>query len=172
MKEIWKEVLGCEGYKVSNLGRAKSLNYRRTGEEHILKLNKCGVNHAYRSVRIGSTRLVHRLVWEAFNGPIPEGMVINHKDENPSNNNLDNLMLCSQSENLRWMSAQERRQDSFSGNNKRRWVIKLNLNNEILHFYKSASEADKAIGLTRGHVSRCCRGERETAGGFIWKYAE
>ena len=31
MKEIWKDINGYEGlYQVSNLGRVKSLNYKRT----------------------------------------------------------------------------------------------------------------------------------------------
>lgn len=44
-------------------------------------------------------KLVHRLVWEAFNGPIPKGMWINHKDGNKANNHLDNLELTTPSEN-------------------------------------------------------------------------
>ena len=36
-KEIWKTIKNYEGlYEVSNLGRVKSLNYRRTGKEKIL----------------------------------------------------------------------------------------------------------------------------------------
>ena len=37
-EEIWKDIKGYEGkYQVSNLGRVRSLNYRRTGKERILK---------------------------------------------------------------------------------------------------------------------------------------
>ena len=36
--EIWKDIEGYEGlYQVSNKGRVKSLNYRRTGKEGILQ---------------------------------------------------------------------------------------------------------------------------------------
>lgn len=42
---------------------------------------------------------VHRLVWEAFNGEVPEGMEIDHIDRNPSNNNLSNLRTVSRSQN-------------------------------------------------------------------------
>lgn len=41
----------------------------------------------------------HRLVWMAFNGPIPDGMEIDHIDRNPSNNALDNLRVVSRSQN-------------------------------------------------------------------------
>lgn len=37
------------------------------------------------------TFLTHRLVWQAWVGPIPKGYWINHKDGNKLNNNLSNL---------------------------------------------------------------------------------
>lgn len=42
---------------------------------------------------------VHRAIWETFNGPIPEGMVIDHQDTNKENNRLDNLKVCTHKEN-------------------------------------------------------------------------
>lgn len=45
-------------------------------------------------------RYVHRLVWEAFNGPIPENFEINHIDHDKSNNKLSNLELVTHSENM------------------------------------------------------------------------
>jgi len=45
-------------------------------------------------------RGVHRMVWEAFNGPIPGRLEINHKDLNRSNNNLENLELLTHRENV------------------------------------------------------------------------
>lgn len=43
---------------------------------------------------------VHRLVYETWVGPIPEGMQINHKDGNKQNNHIDNLELVTARENL------------------------------------------------------------------------
>ena len=41
MEEEWRDIAGYEGlYKVSNLGRVKSMNYMRTGREKILKARK------------------------------------------------------------------------------------------------------------------------------------
>ena len=42
---------------------------------------------------------VHRLVLEAFVGPLPDGMVTRHLDGNPLNNHISNLQYGSQSEN-------------------------------------------------------------------------
>lgn len=44
--------------------------------------------------------LVHRVVWEAFNGPIPEGYDIDHIDGNPHNNALNNLQAITHKENI------------------------------------------------------------------------
>lgn len=44
--------------------------------------------------------LLHRLVYEAYKGEIPEGMEIDHIDRNKRNNNPDNLRVVTRSENL------------------------------------------------------------------------
>ena len=49
----------------------------------------------------GKHFLVHRAVWEAFNGPIPEGCDIDHIDGNPKNNSLENLQAITHSENIK-----------------------------------------------------------------------
>lgn len=50
----------------------------------------------------GKSRRIHRLMAEAFNLPKPsDATVINHKDQNKMNNNLENLEWISQAENMR-----------------------------------------------------------------------
>ena len=44
---------------------------------------------------------VHRLVYEIFNGPIPDEMQINHIDSNRQNNCIKNLELMTRSENAK-----------------------------------------------------------------------
>lgn len=43
---------------------------------------------------------VHRLVWLAWKGPIPNGYEINHRDGNKLNNCLDNLELMTRQQNM------------------------------------------------------------------------
>ena len=42
--------------------------------------------------------MLHRAIWKKYNGEIPKGYDIHHKDHNPSNNDIDNLECISSSE--------------------------------------------------------------------------
>lgn len=53
--------------------------------------------------------MAHRLVWEAANGPIPDGLQVNHKDLNRTNNALPNLEVVTASGNIRHSYAAGRR---------------------------------------------------------------
>lgn len=43
---------------------------------------------------------IHRLEWEKFNGKIPDGYVVHHKDENKLNWSIDNLELLTRAEHI------------------------------------------------------------------------
>lgn len=49
----------------------------------------------------GKNQLVHRVIWEMLNGPIPEGKVIDHINGIKDDNRIDNLRICTNVENLR-----------------------------------------------------------------------
>lgn len=173
MEEIWKPIPGYEClYLASNYGRIRSIK-RNTTSGKVLKqkMDKNGycIVSMYKEGKMKSKK-VHRLVWEAFNGPIPDGMQINHKDENASNNNLDNLMLCTQKENNNWGTRTKR----ASEKNKKP-VAKCTTDGEILLVYNSAVEAvvcEKDLMITIQDISNCCKGRQNTARGYKWAYAE
>ena len=54
--------------------------------------------------------------------------------------------------------------------NRKKEVIQYNLNGNVLASYISASEASRKTGISKTCITRCCRGEREQSGGFLWKY--
>lgn len=80
-----------EDGKILNLEKKIELNPSRTGKYYR-------INAAY---GLNKKFLVHRMVWEAFNGPIPENVDIDHIDGDQSNNSLNNLRILSHSENLK-----------------------------------------------------------------------
>lgn len=108
MEEIWKDVVGCEGYQVSNFGRVKSLKYRNKCEERILKQTKNKVTGYYMVNICGKTRSVHRLVAQALI-PNPHNLPqINHKDEDKTNNHVENLEWCDRKYNVNYGTSIQR----------------------------------------------------------------
>lgn len=49
-------------------------------------------------------------------------------------------------------------------------VNQYSLNQEFIENFKSASEASRLSGISKSCITKCCRGERKTSGGFIWNY--
>jgi hypothetical protein len=103
MSEEWMPVLGYSGlYEVSDQGRArrvKTQSGRPSGRLMRPGYRRDYLNYTLSYLNVQQTFCAHRLVWEAFNGPIPEGMQINHKNGGKRDNRLTNLELCTPQEN-------------------------------------------------------------------------
>ena len=95
--EEWRTIADHEGkYEVSNLGRVRAVT-DRFGRSVTPYLKSEFTNHAgYKRVALyGPTgranHSVHRLVAEAFIGPMPEGMETRHLNGNNQDNRATNL---------------------------------------------------------------------------------
>lgn len=110
IQQVWKDIKGYQNlYQVSNLGRIKSLKFNHSNNEKIIKGIKIPIKQKKRiyyccKVRLYKNNkwndyLISRLVWKTFNGEIQNNYQIDHIDNNPENNSLDNLQLLTCSEN-------------------------------------------------------------------------
>lgn len=196
MEEIWKDIEGYEGlYQVSNLGRVKSLNYAKQGKEKILKDRISATG--YKRVNLSKsgerkTYYVHRLVAETFI-PNPNGYSeVNHKDENKSNNNIDNLEWCTskynsnygtrnerQSEKMKGRRLTEEHKNKISEGNKGKKSIngyKLNILGDknpnakkvkcitTNEIFTTIKEASEKYNIFEQNIIACCKGKRKSAG--------
>ena len=157
-------IYGCTDYQAdSETGEIISL--KRKNEKSLKQIIS---NNGYYRVSLSWNSkykyyYVHRLIWEAFNGPIPKGLQINHKDENKLNNCLNNLEVVTPQYNTMYGTARQRRVEKIS-----KPVRQLH-NNEAIKDYPSAAEASRQTGIVYTNICRSCRTGR-TAGGFHWIY--
>lgn len=108
IEEIWRPITGFEEkYSVSNLGRimshARSGNWR-CKSDRILKLTYPKNGYSRISLVIKDLRVstyVHFLVSDAFLGPKPLGLTVNHKNGVKTDNVLGNLEYVTYSENVK-----------------------------------------------------------------------
>lgn len=179
--EIWKDIPNYEGlYQASNLGRIKSLEridaLGRRVNERILKpeINQYGyyLISLYKN-SIQKLYSVHRLVWEAFNGQIPEGYEINHINEIKSDNRLSNLNLMTHKENMNYGSRTERgRNKQINRKDQSKTILQFDLNDNFIKEYPSIQQIYRETGFSQGNICGCCNGKLKTAYNYKWKYKE
>lgn len=189
MQEIWKDIKNFEGrYQISNLGRVKSLsrivstgrNGHRKIQEHILIPHNSN-NYQRISIRIYPKKYwldIHRLVAEAFIPNPNKFTIINHKDNNPSNNRVDNLEWCNQSYNIKYAykygNAKPTKGCFKKGNipHNRRKINQYSKNGEYLNTFNSVKEAGLYVKTVPSNINNCLSGNTKTAKGYIWRYAD
>ena len=165
-KEYWKPVLGYEGlYEVSNWGRVKSL---RLGKEQILKPFKTGKGYLQVGLWKNKHRKnysIHQLVALHFI-PNPYNLnEVNHKDENPQNNFVENLEWCTHSYNINYGTRTEKCSKKCS-----KPILQYTLDGEFVKEWESAIQAEREGGFKSRNITACCKGKRKSQGGFIWRY--
>ena len=169
MEEIWKEIDGYPNYMISSKGRVKSLeridSNNHLVKEKILKVLK-STTTPYEFIQIKHKSLfIHRLVAQAFL-PNPYNLPqVNHKDEDKTNNNVDNLEFCSTKYNANYGTRNKRVAEK-----QYKYPQQYTLDEVFIKQYNSLSEAEKETGCKKGNISACCLGKCKTCGGFKWKY--
>jgi len=108
--EIWKDVVGYEGlYQVSNIGNVKRIAGSKSVNSKEKLLTSQKIKKGYLRVALTKNsfvkwKLIHVLVLEAFLGkPDFCKAQVNHKNGIKTDNTIENLEWCTQSENQKHM---------------------------------------------------------------------
>lgn len=161
--EEFRDIKNYENYEVSNFGRVKN---KKTGR--ILKLEKTRDGYIRVNLCKGGIQrhaLLHRLVSLAFL-PNPQNLPqINHKDEDKTNNTVDNLEWCTCEYNNNYGTRNERQAEKKS-----KPVLQYDLLGNLIREWPSIMKVERELGISQGNISSCCSGNRSSAGGYLWKY--
>lgn len=185
-------------YESSSLGRIRSLdrevkhNYGGTA----LKKGKVLVPHTHYPRKEGKPRqqiglsregkviypVLSRCIWESFNGEIQGNLQVNHIDEDPLNNKLENLNLMTPKENTNWGTCITRRAKTMSETRKGTELYETNPNakpilqytpeGEFIKRWDCARYAIEELKLSQSSLSSHLHGKRcKSVGGFVWRFA-
>lgn len=174
MMEIWKDIKDYEGlYQVSSYGRVRSLGNGGTHKtSRILKSAKN--TWGYLRVQLwkngkGKSCFVHRLVAETFL-PNPLNLPqVNHKDENPSNNNVSNLEFCDQKYNINYGNRNKKVSNKMTNGKLSKPVLQFSKTGDFIREWSSTRECERN-GFDNSAVGRCCNGKQKSHKGYKWKY--
>ena len=176
-----------EGFEVSNWGRIKSLNYRRTGRAELMTLVQG--KDGYLRVGLSKNRkrdwfLVHRLVAETFL-PNPEGKpCINHKIQGKKGKKINMVFFnedgtidkerttiewVTYKENNDYGTHNERVAKANTNGKKSKKVLQLSLSGELIREWESTRECERN-GFDHSAVAKCCNGKLPHYKGFRWEF--
>jgi hypothetical protein len=161
--EIFKKIpnMKLSNYKVSNYGKVKNIITKKMLKTTSTKKGYYRVSLS-NDEKIPQCHYVQRLVALAFvriQGIDYDTHVVNHKDENPSNNHYTNL---------EWLTS--RANTEYSTGKK---VLQLDkVTGSVIRKFNSIRDAARAMGKKYGStdIRRCCLGKYPSAYGFEWKF--
>ena len=183
MNEIWKPTKeNGQCYEVSSLGRVRTVGfnngwgyYRR---KKPLVMRQRLMKNGYKTVMLNvdgkhKPVLVHRLVANNFIGDLGD-LVVNHKDGNKQNNVLENLEICTISQNMTHAYRVLGIEHSRKGKRGRYvWKSKpvrcLDGNGNVLAEYESIRLAADTLHCPHCSISEAARAGRRCRG-YYWQF--
>lgn len=176
--KIWKDFPDFEGlYQACTDGQVRSVDHNTMGKDgklHHIKgriLKQAEDKDGYKRVVLCKNGVnyylsVHRIIAMTFL-PNPDNLpVINHKDIDPSNNKVENLMWCTVKENNDWGDHKEKvraTKHATMGDP----VVQIDLNNNIAKIWHSAAIASD-FGYSRSSISQCVINKKKYHKGYKW----
>ena len=169
--EVWRDIEGYEGmYQVSDKGRVRSMKF---GKVKILKPSKDGGGYIFVYLcKNGKKKMckIHRLVAQAFihnTNSLPQ---INHKDEDKTNNKVENLEWCSAKYNNNFGTRIQRVAEKMTNGKLSKPVLQYTKDGKLVREWKSLMDVQRNLGYDHTNISACCLGRYKWIYGFVWKY--
>lgn len=173
--EIWKDITGYEGlYQISNFGNVRNMKFYRAvniyKHKGYLRVALCKNNHC-------THFYVHRLVAQEFLlNPLNKSEV-NHIDGDKTNNRIYNLEWCTRKENMEharksglWKVTENMRKALIIYHKK--GVSQYTMTGSLVRSFDSAKSASDYTNINSSNITLCCKGKRNSAGGYIWEYTD
>lgn len=170
----WKPIFNGD-YMVSDEGEVWSNKTNRM-------LSQSLDTKGYPCVKVNGKRVaVHILVAKAFIPNLYDKDTVNHKNEDKTDNRVENLEWMTDYENNRYGShdfnaAETKRVRAANGEYDKakvfgaKAVIQYDLEGNKIAEFESCAAAAKATGGNPDGISLVARGKQRTSGGFIWKF--
>ena len=185
---VRKPVKGYEGYyEIDQFGRVFGCNrtitvddngrvYEKTIVGKPIKQTTHSAGYKVVGLTINgktATKFVHRLVAEAFIDNPDNLPVVNHKDEDKTNNSIENLEWCTVKYNNIYGTKTKRQAEKIRGrvSEKRVPVIQMSMSGEFIADHPSIAAAAESVGSNSpSDISACCRGQRKSHCGYKWEF--
>lgn len=85
--------------------------------------------------------------------------------------NLSEETLKRRSDGLRGRKFTDEHKSKIGAANSKK-IEMLDMDGNLLHILPSAREAEVQYGISHSHISQCCYGRRNSAGGYRWQFAQ
>lgn len=162
--ETWKPVIGFKTYEVSDQGRLRNIN---TGRVFTGTKDAFGYKHV-RLVNDGQYFLkkVHRLVAEAFIENPESKPIVDHINNDKTDNRVENLRWCTYSENCRNYIES----DKYVPGCKVKKIAQYDMQGNLIGTFGNTWEAAAATGIQHFTIYPAAKGLLKTAGGYMWRF--
>lgn len=165
--EFWKQIKieYFTKYEISNNGIVRNINTKYIYKQY--NRNGYSAINLYSDIAKNQNFSIHRLVAQTFIENPNNYEIVNHKDGNKLNNNVENLEWCTCKQNtnhaldnkLIKLHVKKVNQYSYDGS-------------KLIKTYNSIRDAEKETGISNKQISKVCRNKMPTAHGFVWKYVD
>lgn len=163
--EEWRVIKEFDNYEVSNLGRVRNIKKntlmtisKKPNGYCVVKLSK---NNVARECRI------HRLVAIAFI-PNPNNYdCINHKNEDKTDNRVENLEWCNHQYNNTYGTRYVRQSEKIKVP-----IKQCDMQGNVIKEFNSVNDAAKELGILACNISNCLHGKQKSAPRnlYTWKF--